>query len=370
MSELAKLSSTPAGADVSDRLVTLIDPSHDDRWDRFVQSHRNGSLYHHSLWKEVIANTYGYEPHYYIVQSRGSIRAAVPFFLIRSAITGTRLVSLPFSDTCNPLVDDADDLRLILVQARDVANKIEAKEIEIRCIGDQAISDPKFVLRQSSHVNHRLRLSEELNVIKAGFHKNYILRNIKKAEREKVRINVGQTEHDMSTFYGLYLRTRRQHGLPAMPYLFFRNMWQRLYPAHKLQVLLAVHASKAIAGILIATHGSTMYYLYGGSNAKTRVRGASQLLLWHAIQEAHAAGLTFFDFGRTATNNIGLLEFKRRWGSEERPLTSCTWSRKPQANDLLLNRHPAEYGILQNLIKRLPLSVLRISGGLIYKHLG
>ena len=34
------------------------------QWDAFITQHPNGTIYHHSAWKEVIEKTYGYQPYY------------------------------------------------------------------------------------------------------------------------------------------------------------------------------------------------------------------------------------------------------------------------------------------------------------------
>ncbi len=350
--------------------VRLIDPAADKRWDSFVQRQPHGCLYHQSRWAELIRTTYGFETRYLALESANVILAAVPLFLVRSWFTGKRLVSLPFSDYCNPLVRSSDDFALLLRQAQQVASDSGAKQVELRYIGSDAPPASGFVLQNRSHVNHILDLSEPLEIVKAKFHKNQVLRNLRKAQKEGVQLVAAQTEDDMRLFYGLYLRTRRQNGLPAMPFKFFRNLWRLLFPRKMLHVLLALHASRPVAGIVLARDHQTMFYLYGGSNASTRVRGASQLLLWQAIQMAHASGLAVFDFGRTAVNNQGLLEFKRNWGTVERTISTFTWSETQVSCSLLLNRRPAKRPVATAVFRRMPLPVLRLAGHFIYKHIG
>ena len=72
-----------------------------------------------------------------------------------------------------------------------------------------------------------------------------------------------------------------------------------------------------MAGMLTLRHGDTLVYKYGCSNRSFNNLGGMHLLYWQAIQEAKAAGLRRFDFGRTDIDQQGLITFKKRWGGVE-----------------------------------------------------
>ena len=64
---------------------------------------------------EALRRTYGYETVVYAanVSGRGLVNG-IPFCQIRSRLTGRRLVSLPFSDHCQPLVDNPEEVHELL----------------------------------------------------------------------------------------------------------------------------------------------------------------------------------------------------------------------------------------------------------------
>ena len=91
--------------------VKTVDPSKDKRWDEFVKSHPEGTVFHLSAWARVLQKTYGYIPYYFILEdSDEKIKAGCPFFLIKSWLAGNRLVCLPFTDVCFPLVTSDRDI--------------------------------------------------------------------------------------------------------------------------------------------------------------------------------------------------------------------------------------------------------------------
>ena len=89
-------------------MLTLheVDPLRDDRWVDFVTKHPNASVFHTRQWLEALSRTYKYEPVAYTDSRQAEpLTNALLFCRVRSWVTGRRLVSLPFSDHCQPLVE-------------------------------------------------------------------------------------------------------------------------------------------------------------------------------------------------------------------------------------------------------------------------
>ena len=63
------------------------------------------------------------------------------FCEVKSWLTGSRLVSLPFSDHCQPLADDPKELQSILEGLQDVAMKRRLKYIELRPLDSEHVTD-------------------------------------------------------------------------------------------------------------------------------------------------------------------------------------------------------------------------------------
>ena len=88
-----------------------IDPLNDPRWRAFVEWRPDASVFHRVEWLQALKSCYGYVPVALSFTPPGSpLENGLLFCEIRSALTGNRLVSLPFSDHCEPLVDHPEEI--------------------------------------------------------------------------------------------------------------------------------------------------------------------------------------------------------------------------------------------------------------------
>ena len=92
-----------------------IDPVRDSRWEEFLQRYLGSSVFHSSSWLEALRRTYGYEPVVLTTSPPDAeLSNGIVFCQISSWLTGSRLVSLPFSDHCHPLVGAWNDFELLM----------------------------------------------------------------------------------------------------------------------------------------------------------------------------------------------------------------------------------------------------------------
>src|SRR6185295_20146121 len=87
-------------------IAYTIDPLRDSRWPDLIVRYPNASVFHTRGWLEALRSTYGYVPVAFTTSAPNeNLTNAVLFCAVRSWLTGSRLVSLPFSDHCEPLVN-------------------------------------------------------------------------------------------------------------------------------------------------------------------------------------------------------------------------------------------------------------------------
>src|SRR5450759_1691512 len=110
MATLSTWAGSPDDASATSMHLYTIDPLADSRWDDFVASHPKASVFHHKGWLKALASTYGYRPLVLTSTPGGKpFSDGIVFCLIKSWITGSRLVSLPFADHCEPLLNGMVD---------------------------------------------------------------------------------------------------------------------------------------------------------------------------------------------------------------------------------------------------------------------
>jgi len=346
-----------------------IDPLKDRRWDDFVRSHPRASLFHCSGWLEALSRTYGYKPIAYTTSAAGEeLENAIIFCRVESWLTGRRLVSLPFSDHCEPLVDTTEDRVLLSAALQRDAERERWNYVEIRPLGSFRLVTP-YCHTAITYAFHQLNLEPDIDTIFSHFHKSSTQRKIRRAEREALMYREGSTKRLLDEFYRLFIRTRKRHGLAPQPKCWFANLMDCLGDALKIRV--ALQGERAIAAMITIRHKDTLTYKYGCSDERFNKLGCMHLLFWRAIQEAKFSGLRFLDFGRTNMDQQGLITFKNRWGATQSVLTYSRFGASEKSTHLCdIYSSKGKSWAAKFVLKLVSPTILPVIGQAIYKHIG
>jgi CelD/BcsL family acetyltransferase involved in cellulose biosynthesis len=340
-----------------------IDPLLDPRWAGLLDRHPQASVFHSPNWLQALRTVYGYAPVVVTTCPPGtSLSNGLVFCRIKSWLTGQRLVSLPFSDHCEPLVDSSDELDDMLLYMRHNVDKDSWKSVEIRPISREPSSHTKFA-RGVTYCFHRLDLSRSAEDLFRSFHKDCVQRKIRRAERENLKYEEGTSENLLQEFYRLVVLTRRRQCLPPQPLKWFRGLISAF--GKNLKIRMASKDGVGIAGILTLSHKKSMVYKYGCSDAKFNRFGGTPLLFWKTIQEAKDRGFEEFDLGRSDSDNLGLIAFKDRWCGQRALLQYWNYPNRP-------SRPTASWkkGLAKQVVSAAPDLALVEVGRLLYRHMG
>lgn len=346
--------------------VYQIDPLLDDRWPRFLDCQPKASVFHTRAWLESLAKTYGYRPVVFTPDPPDApLNNGIVFCEVNSWLTGRRLVSLPFSDHCEPLVRSAQDFHFLL----DEIQKCQPghwKYVEIRPWSgwSRCIEGQSGFAAGSRYVIHMLDLKPSLEELYHRFHGDSIRRKITRAERERLSYEEGRSEVLLKKFYQLLLMTRRRHRLPPQPLNWFCNLVSCL--GETLKIRVASKASQPIASIVTLRYKHALVYKYGCSDVRLHNLGGMALLFWKAIQEAKQAGLQQMDFGRSDCQNLGLIAFKDHWGATRSELTYLRFPAQQTASADARNGMQ----FAKRAFAHTPDRILVLTGKLLYRHMG
>ena len=169
----------------------------------FVARHPHSTIFHSVGWLQALQRTYGYNPVVFTTSPPGAeLQNGVAFCEVKSWLTGRRIVSLPFSDHCEPLVTNLGDLPPILSYLKNQSSHSKWKYIELRPLSDEMVRDAGAHFKQSDmHHFHKIDLRPAAETIFRGFHDSCVRRKIRKAEREELRYRgwkLGTPPHDPS----------------------------------------------------------------------------------------------------------------------------------------------------------------------------
>jgi CelD/BcsL family acetyltransferase involved in cellulose biosynthesis len=342
--------------------ISILNPIEHPDWDELLLTADRATFFHTTAWARVLSESYGYKPLYFATIDNGKLAGLIPVMEIESFLTGKRGVSLPFTDICHPIADTDDIFQALMERLTQHGKSAGWKYIEIK--GGSAFLG-KAAAPCAEYVTHLLDLGTDENALQKTF-RDSTRRNIRKAYREGLAVTFQHTAEAMAAFYELHCRTRRRHGLPPQPWRFFEKVYAHVVAAGKGVVLLAAHAGKTVAGAVYFFYRDRALFKFGASDRAFQHLRANNLVMWEAIQWFVRNGFRSLHFGRSETENEGLLQFKRGWGAQESRVAYYRLSLRENTFSAERNGTRSSYPVF----KMLPIPVLRIAGNLLYRHVG
>ncbi len=347
--------------------IYQIDPISDERWAKFVERNPKASVFHTVGWLKALRHTYEYEPVVFTTSSPTSeLKNALLFCRVESWWTGRRLVSLPFSDHCEPLCDRVDDLNFLIGYLQTTMERQNLRYLEVRPVNGNfaQMNETNGFRPAATYYLHVLDLRRDLDEVFRSLDKDSVQRRIYRAERAGLTEKCGSSDDLLKDFYGLFVMTRRRHRLPPTPYAWFQNLIE--FQGKALEIRVAYKAETPISAILTLRCKEAVYYKYGCSDAQFNRFGAIPWLLWRALTAAKLNGATEFDMGRTDEYDKGLLVFKNHWVSE--PLRLVYW-RFPHTTSVN-SVNGWKLRIAKHLFSAMPDGLRTVAGKFIYRHIG
>ncbi len=359
MSAVATAASRP---DHSPGSLLFVDPTTDPRWDRALDDCPDATFFHSGSWARVLKQTYGHEPIYLALAKGREFLPVLPLMEVRSAFTGRRGVSLPFSDAC-PALSAAERVEGTLVLDRLLA---EGRRRCWRTYESRGAHAKAPIAKPSRRgFLHRLDLLPDA-ARQFSQCSGAARRAVRKAEQAGVRIDFRRDWPALEMYYALHCRTRRRFGLPPQSLDFFRQLHREAISRGAGLVALAERAGQSIAGAVFLCQGKNAIYKFASSDARDlRYRG-NNLVLWSAIRWLAEHGFERLDLGRTVAHHHGLRRFKQAWGTVETPIDYAKYDLR---RNCFLADPEQTSGFHTRLFRWLPVSVNRWLGRLLYPHL-
>jgi CelD/BcsL family acetyltransferase involved in cellulose biosynthesis len=343
--------------------IICIDPRHDPLWQTLIDQY-DSDVFHSPAWMNVLTDTYGMEPAAYVqLDDSGKPQAGIPFCFV-SDIRGERILSLPFSDYCDPLVKTADEWQALIAQLLTRQCSVLIRNLH----NDLPLTDERFPEIKRAKW-HGIDLTPDVDTMWMRLESS-ARRAIKKAQNAGISIVEVQDVDGLRAFFELHLGIRkRKYHLLAQPYNFFENIWHRFMEQGNGTLLVAKHDDRIIAGTLFLYWKDTFYYKFNASLPDTLEYRPSDLLIWQGMQLAKERGFIKWDFGLSDWDQDGLVRYKRKFATEEK--TIYFLKHEPQTS---FNPQTAGVGkILPNLTdlftnESVPDQITEEAGNLLYRY--
>ncbi len=185
--------------------VTLMNPLADREWDDATRMHPDATIFHSTAWARVLVDTYGHRPCYVQMSFNGSLLALVPMMEVRSVLTRSRGICLPFSDYCAPLIFSSFGHELVARKLQQIARERRWSYFELRGHSIFPINVPV----SESYYGHFLDLRIGPEALISNFSSS-VQRAIRKAQRSGLNVSIQSSPEAIAQFYKLHVQTRRR----------------------------------------------------------------------------------------------------------------------------------------------------------------
>jgi CelD/BcsL family acetyltransferase involved in cellulose biosynthesis len=344
--------------------IEVLDPVVSSRWKEFIKHSPRATIFHHPGWIRALATTYRYKPLGVVAIDDANITSGgIPFLDVASPLTGRRLVSLPFTDHCNPLYRDDEAKESMLREVVRMGKGKEYRYVEIRAgnLGGEFKEGSPYAV-------HQLAMGGTAQSLFKSFDQKSVQWGIKKAVKMGVQIIRSDERSVLDEFIRLNAMTRRKHGIFPQPDRFFEAIREYVMEPGFGFVGAARVDGRIVAASVFLHFNGTVFYKYNASDPSYHRYQPNNLILWDAMQWALDSGIHTFDFGRSELSNTGLLEFKRRWATNEQELKYSYVPAAQSSADEFSKSWKME--ALHRAARITPSRLARIIGGVIYRHAG
>ncbi len=295
--------------------IVSIAPQTDPLWQNLIEQ-RPSDVFHSPGWLRVLTETYDFDlAAFVLLDEAGEPVAGLPFCRVKD-IKGERLVALPFSDYCDPLVGEPAHWRLLLDKL--LAERLPFAVRPLHC--GLAFADERLTLVNQAKW-HKIDLRPDEDTLWRGLHSS-ARRAIRKAESKGIVIRAAERKEDLRAFFELHLGVRKyKYRLVAQPYRFFEKIWEHFMETGRGVLKLAVYQGEIIGGVLFLTYKDRLYYKFNASAPAQLALRPNDLVVWSGIKYGKAQGYSYLDFGLSDWDQEGLLRYKRKFATEEKTIS-------------------------------------------------
>ena len=342
--------------------IDVIDPANDPAWEAFIQETPEATPFHTGAWAKVLRDTYDFQPRYMVTRHEdGTLSAGIPLF----EVSNSRLVGVPFSDYCPPLLPDSEDSRALVQELkRTTSNGTSA--LELRGTSTLDLEAEGFA-KADAFVQHVISLDGDMKELEARFRKN-MRQAIRKAKENGLTVRAGDSLSDMERFYELNILTRRKHGLIPQPWRFFENIHRYMISTGCGVLLLCEYEGRIIAGDMMLAYGKKLVGKFNASDRRYQALGPNHLLQVRGIELGVADGYNEINLGRTELEHDGLRRFKKGWGSREEPLPYYYYPADQTGSWSTGQTPPGGQQLMALFVRFAPSWALRMAGAAIYRR--
>jgi hypothetical protein len=287
-------------------------------WDEFASRYTD-LIFYQSSWSEILEKGFGGQPLYFYLREGGEIVAGLAGVLLNFRLFRVLYASLPYGN----LIGEREYFPAFQagLEGEFVRRGIHQVRITDSPFQENWVPHSDFECLQTICTLVDLKDMDEEKLWKSYSH--YVRRDIKRAQKNGVVVEKGESQEDFEALYDLYLKAMERNRAPA-------KYTQQLVAAvqafiartGKGLLLTARMGGTPVAGILLIYSNSSTHAFLAGSDSRFLKFYPNKFLIHEALRESIARHHTVFDFMGSDKEDRDLIRFKNMWGGGSVPVAT------------------------------------------------
>lgn len=287
------------------------------RWQRYVEDHIRGTIFHTPYMYDVYKNTPGLEPFaLFAVNEKSGIQAMLAGYIQTVKFGPLSFMTKRSILMQSPISNSQESLISLLHNYHDYM-KSKALYTEIR---------NHFDTEETREIYHELHYSyeEHLNIIvDLTLPEDELWRQVHPKRRNEIRKSIKSNVKvsalgypEISDTYKILKEVYNRARLPLVPILFFQNAYKYNDSKTKLVAYGAKCQEELLGTMITLQYKGIVYDLYAGSLSRFYDKNPNDILPWEVFRICKNLGCTKFDFGGAGKPNIpyGVRDYKAKFG--------------------------------------------------------
>jgi FemAB-related protein (PEP-CTERM system-associated) len=329
------------------------DCADDERRDRYVAAHPQGTFFHLSGWRRVIERVMGHRGADLCAWRGDELVGVFPLMRCVSLFGAPSLLSMPYAVYGGPL-GDADEIQRALFDAAE-REALEEKvgRLEMRFLHEPGEAFASAPLEASQLYYTFIReLPDTPEGVAAAMPKKARAEARKARKRHGLELSEGNWY--IEDLVRMFHRNKHSLGSPALPMKLFQAFLEEF--GDRVRVHLVRRGSQPLAAVMSFLFEDTLLAYYSGTAVGADREYSASNFMYMALQEWSVEnGFRHFDFGRSRAD-AGAFKFKQHQGFTARPLP---YRYRLVRDDHLPSLNPSnpKTRILQSVWSRMPLKL-------------
>jgi FemAB-related protein (PEP-CTERM system-associated) len=281
-------------------------------WWRLLKQQTSYAVGKDPRWVQALCQGLNHTPFVVTATSGGELVGVLPLILVKSAIFGRFLVSLPYVNSAGIIARDDFVASGLIDNAIRLAMIHGANYLELR--HEQELKHAGLGESSTAKVHMRLALPATSEELMSQF-KSKLRSQIRNGEKKGLTPHWGGKEL-LEDFYSVFSRNMRDLGTPVYGRGLFQNILAEFGDDAEFCVM-RLGARNVAAGLLIHSNGVSEVPS-ASSLREFNQTNANMVLYWQLLTRAIERGQRTFDFGRCDKDG-NHFKFKAQWGAQPQP---------------------------------------------------